>query len=140
MLRPALAVACALALLAAGAGLGALLNREGEPSEQVALSPVGSLDRSAQGRVSLAGDRVTVRVEGLRPTEAGAFHELWLLGPDQRLVGLGSFRVGDNGTATLRLPLPVDPRAFEFFDVSLEPGDGDPGHSGASVLRGPTRN
>ena len=140
MLRPVVAVACALALLAAGVGVGTLLDREREPSEQVALAPVGDLDPSAQGRVSLDDDRVTVRVDGLRPTEAGGFYELWLLGPDQRLVGLGSFRVGDDGTATLRLPLPVDPRAFDFFDISLEPGDGDPGHSGASVLRGPTRS
>ena len=42
VLRPAVAVACASALLAAGIGFGALLDREREPSEQVALTPVGS--------------------------------------------------------------------------------------------------
>ncbi len=140
VLRPALAVACAIALLAIGVGVGTLLDREREPSAQLPLAPIGNLDPSAQGRVSLDDDRVTIRVDGLRPTDAGAFYELWLLGPDQRLVGLGSFRVGEDGAATLRLPLPVDPRAFDFFDISLEPADGDPGHSGASVLRGPTRS
>ena len=27
---------------------------------------------------------------------------------------------------------------FRFVDVSVESADGDPGHSGVSVLRGPT--
>ena len=43
-----------------------------------------------------------------------------------------------DGAATLTLPLPVDPKAFTYFDLSLEPADGDPGHSGVSVLRGPS--
>ena len=81
---------------------------------------------------------VEVRVDGLKATRDGQFYELWLLGKDKRLVGLGSFRVGADGTAKLRLPLPVDPKAFTYFDLSLEPADGDPGHSGVSVLRGPS--
>ena len=36
-------------------------------------------------------------------------------------MGLGSFRVNDDGEATLKLPLPVDPKAFTYFDLSLEP-------------------
>jgi anti-sigma-K factor RskA len=138
VLRPLVAAACALALLAAGVGLGTLLDREPAPSAKLVLKPVGDLDPAASGRVSLAGDRATVRVSGLRQTDDGQFYELWLLGEDKRLVGLGSFRVGADGKATLRLPVPVDPDAFQYFDLSLEPGDGDPGHSGVSVLRGPT--
>jgi anti-sigma-K factor RskA len=140
VLRPLVAVACALALIAAGIGAGVLIDREPAPSEELALRPVGDVDPAAAGNVSVGDDRVTVRVSGLRPTSGGQFYELWLLGSDQRLVGLGSFRVGDDGTATLRLPLPVDPGAFQFFDLSLEPADGDPGHSGVSVLRGPSRS
>jgi anti-sigma-K factor RskA len=138
VLRPLVAAACALALLAGGAGLGALLDAEPAPSGQLVLKPVGGLDPSASGRVSLSGDRATVRVSGLRANGDGQFYELWLLGADKKLIGLGSFKVGADGEATLRLPLPVDPDAFQFFDLSLEPGDGDPGHSGVSVLRGPT--
>ncbi len=140
VLRPLVAVACALTLLAAGVVVGVLLDREPAPSEQLALRPVGDLDPAANGNVRVGDDRVTVRVSGLRPTSGDQFYELWLLGDDQRLVGLGSFRVGEDGTATLRLPLPVDPGAFQFFDLSLEPADGDPGHSGVSVLRGPSRS
>jgi hypothetical protein len=79
-----------------------------------------------------------VRVSGLKPSAGGKFYELWLLGADKRLVGLGSFRVGADGTARLRLPLPVDPKTFACFDLSLEPDDGNRGHSGVCVLRGPT--
>jgi hypothetical protein len=114
------------------------LDGQPAPSGKLVLKPVGGLDPSASGRVSLAGDRATVRVSGLRATGGGQFYELWLLGADKKLIGLGSFRVGADGEATLRLPLPVDPDAFQYFDLSLEPGDGDPGHSGVSVLRGPT--
>ena len=138
VLRPAVAALCGVALLAAGTGLGVLLDRDPEPQTRLVLSPVDGGDRAASGRVGVASDRVSVRVSGLPPTGDGQFYELWLLGADQQLVGLGSFRVGKDGTATLKLPLPVDPGQFSYFDVSLEPGDGDPGHSGVSVLRGPT--
>jgi len=138
VLRPLVAAACAVVLLAAGAGLGFLLDREPSPSEQLALRPIGDLDPSASGKVSLVSDGVNVRVNGLKPTGGNEFYELWLLGADKRLVGLGSFRVDAQGKATLTLPLPVDPKAFTYFDLSLEPSDGDPGHSGVSVLRGPS--
>ena len=141
VLRPAVAVACAVALLAAGAGLGAWLDSDAGPASRDE-SPLAPVDGGgASGRVALTGsDGVRLRVSGLPPTRAGQFYELWLLGADQRLVSLGSFRVGDDGSATMSLPLPVDPARFDFFDVSVEPGDGDPGHSGRSVLRGTTRN
>jgi anti-sigma-K factor RskA len=138
VLRPALAALCGVALLAAGTGLGVLLDRDPEPQTRLVLSPVDGGDRAARARVGVGSDRVSVRVSGLPPTADGQFYELWLLGADQQLVGLGSFRVGKDGMATLKVPLPVDPGQFSYFDISLEPGDGDPGHSGVSVLRGPT--
>jgi anti-sigma-K factor RskA len=138
VVRPLVAAACAVVLLAAGAGLGFVLDREPSPAAQLALKPVGDLDPAASGKVSLVSDGVNVRVSGLKPTGGDQFYELWLLGADKRLVGLGSFRVDADGAATLRLPLPVDPRRFTYFDLSLEPSDGDPGHSGVSVLRGPS--
>ena len=138
VLRPLAAAACAVVLLAAGIGLGAWLDRDPAPDGRLVLQPVGDLDPGASGNIAVSDDGVTVRVTGLRPTDDDQFYELWLLGADKRLVGLGSFRVGDDGAATLKLPLPLNPGAFQYFDLSLEPGDGDPGHSGVSVLRGPT--
>ena len=43
----------------------------------------------------------------------------------------------ESGEAELDVELPVDPSDFQFLAVSREPGDGDPLHSGDSVLRGP---
>jgi anti-sigma-K factor RskA len=138
VLRPRWAVALAVALLALGVGAGAWLDRDPAPAGGLALRPVGSLEPAASGRVTVAGDTARVRMSRLTPTADGQFYELWLLGEDGRLIGLGSFRVGADGKADIDIPLPVDPGAFEYFDISLEPPDGDPGHSGQSVLRGPT--
>jgi len=138
VLRPLVAAACAVVLLAAGIGLGAWLDRDPVPVGRLALQPVGDLDPGASGNIAVSDDGVSVRVTGLRPTDGDQFYELWLLGADKRLIGLGSFQVGEDGAATLKLPLPVSPDSFDFFDLSLEPGDGDPGHSGVSVLRGPS--
>lgn len=138
VLRPVVAAACALALVAAGVGIGALAGGgDDEPGgARIALAPLDA-PRAASGRVTVA-DGVSLDVSGLPPSRAGDFYELWLLGDDKRLVSLGSFAVGADGKARLNVPLPVDPARFSYFDVSREPGDGDPGHSGLSVLRGST--
>jgi anti-sigma-K factor RskA len=146
-LRPLAAAACAVALLAVGVGVGLLVAGddpqppEPAPVEQRAtLQPVDA-DRGARGRAAVLGgpDRtVSLTVSGLDPLADDGFYELWLLGRGGELVSLGTFEVDPSGSAEVSVPLPVDPRGFEFFDVSREPGDGDPGHSGASVLRGST--
>ena len=146
VLRPAVALMCAAAMLLAGLGIGVLLDREGDERApavvaEVPLQPVGPTAVKAGGRVEIrrpGRSRLTLRVSGLRPLAGGRFYELWLLGRRGQLVALGSFRVTRTGTASIALPLPVEPRRFRYFDVSLEPADGDPAHSGASVLRGPT--
>ena len=37
------------------------------------------------------------------------------------------------------MKLPPEARDYESLDVSSEPADANPNHSGASVLRGPLR-
>lgn len=140
VLRPALAAACALVLVAVGVGIGALLGgRDGEPSgTPIKLAPLDA-PRSASGQITVA-DGVSLDVSGLPRTRDGDFYELWLLGADKQLVSLGSFAVGADGKARLNVPLPVDPAQFAYFDISREPGDGNPAHSGLSVLRGRTRH
>ncbi len=49
-----------------------------------------------------------------------------------RLVSLGPLRPD----GTYDLPDTIDPRDFPVVDVSVEPVDGDPTHSGDSRLRG----
>ena len=149
VLRPVGGVAAAIALLAVGVGGGLLLaGDEDAPAgpqasrDRVELKPVDGRAQGATGVVSLepqAGGRATVELSGLRPSKSGDFYELWLLGDGGELVSLGSVRVPASGRATVEnVQLPVDPARFSFLDVSREPGDGDPGHSSISVLRGPT--
>lgn len=139
--RPLVAVAAAAALLGLGVATG-LLVAGGEPGrgvsagQAVALEALGSAPKQAAGQARLSRDRATVRVSGLRPSRAGQFYELWLIGEGGRLVSLGSFRALAAGTAALTVPVPVDPGRFRTVDVSVERADGDPGHSGVSVLRG----
>ena len=56
-----------------------------------------------------------------------------VINPDvTQLVSLGPLRAD----GVYDLPQGLDPAAFPIVDVSVEPIDGDPTHSGASVLRG----
>lgn len=84
--------------------------------------------------VALDGQRrVDVDLTDLPPTDE-AFYELWLLDlEDGQLVSLGP--VGD--TTTYVVPTAVDLGSYPTIDVSVEPTDGDPTHSGDSILRGP---
>jgi hypothetical protein len=67
------------------------------------------------------------------PAEQGDFYELWIIDTDVvGMVSLGPL----HGSGRYTLPESVDPRAFPVVDISIEPADGVPTHSGASVLRG----
>ena len=142
VLRPLVAAAVGVALLILGVGAGFLLDgdRDGRarplPSRTVALEPVGD-EAGASGRVRLVRGRVDLRVDGLTPSGSQRYYEVWLLNSEKDLVALGSFRVPATGAASVELPVPVAPGDFRFVDVSLEPQDGDPRHSGQSVLRAP---
>jgi anti-sigma-K factor RskA len=140
----AAAVAACLALVAAGVGIGALVfggDGDGEAGPAIALARVGEGGPDATGRagvVSSDDGGLRVRVSGLVPSGPGSYYELWLLDGPERLLSLGSFRVPASGAAEVTVPLPVEVTDFRFLDVSVEDADGDPGHSGVSVLRGPT--
>ncbi|HEX5366505.1 MAG TPA: anti-sigma factor [Acidimicrobiales bacterium] len=58
---------------------------------------------------------------------------MWLIDEDVRgMVSLGPSRPDGR----YAVPSGVDAGRFPVVDVSLEPPDGDPTHSGTSVLRG----
>jgi anti-sigma-K factor RskA len=63
------------------------------------------------------------------------FYEVWLLDEAvEDLVSLGVVRGG--GEVVLPLPAGLDLGEYPLVDVSVEPLDGDPGHSGVSIARG----
>jgi anti-sigma-K factor RskA len=148
VLRPAVALACAVVLLAGGV-LGGVLLSGGEagrapgaaprelasvPLRPLALAPAGAGARAVI--VEAGGTReLDLDARGLAPSQPGQFYEVWALRSAERLVSLGTFRVGADGRAHARMAMPVDARAFPVVDISVERADGDPTHSGRSVLR-----
>lgn len=150
VVRPAFAALGAAALLALGIGLGTLIDDggSGTPStpavaqRTVSLQPLQS-GGPAHGRALVAdagggAQRVTLRLRGLPPSRAHQFYEVWLMDASGPLIAIGSFRVGADGNATVKLPLPVPATRYQYFDISVQPEGDDANHSGDSVLRGAT--
>ena len=81
------------------------------------------------GRHPRAGGRAPTR-----RTSTTRYYEVWLLEPDvSGLVPLGTTQAG---TTVFEIPAGLDLDQFPVVDVSVEPLDGDPAHSGDSVVRG----
>jgi anti-sigma-K factor RskA len=136
--RPALAAAAALVLVVLGVVLGALIaGGDGSPvaGREVALAAVGDGPRGAHAAARLRASTMQLTVSGLPRVGAGGFYEVWMMRDATHLVALGSFRVGADGRARVDLPVAASPRRFPVLDVSREAADGDPAHSGHSVLR-----
>lgn len=113
------------------------LLRGGEVGEQVGVAALDALDERASGAqaelVEIDG-RLVLRLDGESlPDSADGYYEVWLI--DTEVAGMVSL-----GPLDLERGQPVpdglDPSAFPIVDVSLEPLDGDPTHSGDSLLRG----
>ncbi|MGX5769255.1 anti-sigma factor [Microbacterium trichothecenolyticum] len=66
--------------------------------------------------------------------ESDGFREVWLITADASdLVSLGEL---DGKKGTFVVPADVDLRDYVLVDVSQEPLDGNPAHSGDSIVRG----
>ena len=115
-------------------------------SQPTGPQPVATFAMDAlDDRVSTSVDGQIVREDGttvvevdlsaLPPLEGGSFYELWLLDLDnEQIVSLGEV---DPTTTSVAVEGSIDAVAFPAIDVSVEPPDGVPTHSGDSVLRGP---
>ena len=134
VVRPALALAACLAVAVVVAV--ALTSGDGDSGDPVRLAPLGKYAGDAEG--SYHDGRLKLAVDGVAPSRAGEFYELWLLGDDGELLSLGSFRIPRSGAAEISVPVPGNPSRYRFLDVSLERDDGNPAHSKRSVLRGST--
>ena len=65
---------------------------------------------------------------------ADSYVEVWLIDPDsglEKMVSLGSI----DGDGSFDLPASIDIRRYRVVDISIEPADGVPTHSGRSILR-----
>lgn len=143
-LRPAFALAAAALLFAGGIAVGSLggsdakIDALGPTTQQANLSPVADLDPAASGSADIKHDGrlIRLKVTGLKANGDDDFYEAWLMDPKNGLVALGTFRVDEHGEARLDLPVPVGTDRYPVVDISLQPVDGKPTHSGVSVLRG----
>ncbi len=62
--------------------------------------------------------------------------ELWLIKPDlSDMRSLGIVNPGSDSWSG-EWPADLDPAEYSLVDLSIEPADGDPTHSGRSILRG----
>lgn len=132
----------AAAALVVGAGIGAgavVLGSGGDDGQTVAAAALGPLDDSdatGEARVVERPDGSRVLVVDLSAAAPGdGFYEVWLIDKAvQEMYPLGVVQGG--GEVTLEVPPGVDLTEFPVVDVSVEPLDGDPRHSGVSVARG----
>lgn len=108
-----------------------------------AFDPLGEAATARVDVVERAGDRVVEFTAADLPDASalapGESLELWLLRPDADgavvdLVSLGQVDPAAPGSAVV--PAGVDLSEFALVDISVEPDDGDAGHSGRSILRG----
>ncbi|MHA7272783.1 anti-sigma factor domain-containing protein [Arthrobacter sp. TMT4-20] len=101
---------------------------------QSQLDPLAGFTAGGSASVSTSDDGVRTLQITVTEDQADGYQEVWLIAPDlQQMYSLG---VIGGGTSSLVIPDNVDLVAFPIVDVSDEPLDGDPLHSGVSVLRG----
>ena len=97
------------------------------------LSPLGS-ESSGKAKIIQRGGSYLLQLDVSRlPQEPSSYIEVWLIDSQVKgMVSLGPF----HGNGNYLIPSGVDPARFPIVDVSIEPSDGVPTHSGVSIVRG----
>jgi hypothetical protein len=140
--RPLLLVAAAtVAGAVIGAGAVAALRNGGTetpdvvPVAAVDLDPLADNDASGRAEVIERTDGTRVLEVQLRAGDLDdRYYEVWLI--DEAVQDMVPVGVARSGTVTFELPNGLDLGRFPIVDVSVEPLDGNPTHSGVSVARG----
>jgi hypothetical protein len=137
--RPLLLVAAAVVAGAAiGAGAVAVLqggDDAGNAVTAVDLAPLAEADASGRAEVLVRDDGTRVlQIELDAPARDDSYYEVWAIARD--MGGMFPLGVVRPGSQTVELPAGLDLGEFPLVDVSVEPLDGDPAHSGVSVARG----
>ncbi|TFC79458.1 anti-sigma factor [Cryobacterium sp. TMS1-20-1] len=133
------AAAAGLIGLIGGIAIG-VASTAGPPPERVvaegALDALPGWAASGSVRVEQTADgrrSVVVDLDAPNPPGTG-LREVWLLKADAS--GLVSIGFLDGATGRFTIPASVDLAQYPLVDVSAEPADGDPAHSGDSIVRG----
>ncbi len=134
-----IAAAAAVGLVVGGGGAWWIANQPDAVTvlATAILDPLPGWDASGSATVETTADGTRVLVVDLAdhtPTDDG-FREVWLLKPDvSGLVSVGTL-TGSSGR--FDLPAGLDLSQYSVVDVSEEQFDGNPAHSGDSIVRGP---
>lgn len=132
------ALAASFALIAA-VGLGGwALTQRLAPSEVAEASLAAFPDHPDAAGTAIVEEgpdgQLELRVRLAADEAPDTFREVWLITADaSALVSLG---VLEGREQTFPIPTGVDLRDYVLVDVSQEPADGDPEHSGDSIVRG----
>jgi hypothetical protein len=129
-----LLAAAAVAVVAAGAGAIALNRNEDVVVASTPLAPLESGDVSGTAEVVEEDGVRMLRIELDAPAAEDAMYEAWLADESASgMIAMGSVRPG---TTTLPVPDGIALADWPTVEISVEPVDGDPGHSGVSLVRG----
>ncbi|MBT0993566.1 anti-sigma factor [Cellulomonas sp. DKR-3] len=134
------AAAAAVGVVVGGVGTWAAVRQPAwDVVASAVLEPLPGWDALGEALVETdsSGRRVLV-VDLADDVPAGGFREVWLLRPD--VSGLVSVGTLDGTSGRFDLPEGLDLAEFSVVDVSQEVFDGDPAHSGDSIVRGPLRS
>ena len=132
----------AAAVVVAGLSIaGGLLWSRGGSDDVVAsaaltnegLSPLGA-ESSGKAEIIRRGSSYRLHLDLSRvPNEPASYVEVWLIDRQVNgMISLGPF----HGDGDYAIPSGVDPTKYPIVDVSIEPADGVPTHSGVSTCRG----
>ena len=132
------AAAAAAGAIVGGVGVGMVVSQPGAVETQLVaqgdLANLATEDAAGTARVERREDGTEVLVIDTTYEEVDGALEVWLIDTDvQGMVSLG-FLTADHGEFVIPAGYAVD--AFPIVDISVEPPDGDPTHSGDSVTRG----
>ena len=132
-----LAAAAVLTGAVVGAGAVAVVQSGGDDGEAVDTVALDLLpDASGQADVVVRddGSRVLEIDLDAPELEGDSYYEVWVI--DRSVQGMFPLGAVEPGTQTVELPDGLDLAEYPLLDVSVEPLDGDPTHSGVSVARG----
>lgn len=134
----AFAIAAAVVIIIVGGIAGTLLLQRptGTVLADAQLDPLPDWSGSTgTATVEAAENGHREVVVNLEPSADGSgFREVWLISPD--LSGLVSVGVLAGSEGRFAIPDDLDLDEYPIVDVSEEPLDGDPAHSGDSIVRG----
>lgn len=131
-----LAAAAAAAVVGGAATWGIVqsLTPDTEVLASVTLTPLPSYSDEGTATVDQLPDGERELVITASSAEAEGYREVWLISPDiSSMVSLGTM---EGREARFQIPAGLDLDAYPIVDISDEPLDGNPEHSGKSILRG----